>query len=185
MTLLYLRHGQTDWNARNLVQGRTDIPLNETGRRQARERAAELVAHQPPVELIYASPMKRARETAGIIQQALDVPIHFDDRLVELNFGLLEGADRAQLLGGSALGHLDALGEAEFLRQGKSLYGRVGDFLDEISDRHPGQCVLVVAHGGVGRMVHRYFHGQDETDATKHGNAVLRTYPTSSPAPQS
>jgi len=180
LTLLYLRHGQTDWNAHNLVQGRTDIPLNETGRAQARAQAEALSSHQPPVEIIYASPMKRARETAEIIQKALDVPLRFDDRLVELCFGKLEGVHRTQLQGGSAIGHLTALGEAECLRQDaetlSALYERVGGFLDELAAPHAGQCVLVVAHGGVGRMVHWYFHGQDESDASKHGNAVLRHY---------
>ena len=180
MTLLYLRHGQTDWNARNLVQGRTDIPLNERGREQARAQAEALTTHRPPVEIIYASPMKRARETAEIIQQALDMPLRFDDRLVEMSFGKLEGIDRTLLIGGGIVGHWAALGEEEFLRQGAetflALYERVGDFLDDLFARHAGQCVLVVAHGGVGRMVHWYFHGQDESDVSKHGNAVLRCY---------
>jgi len=180
MTLLFLRHGQTDWNAQNRVQGRTDIPLNERGREQARERAAELLEHQPPVEIICASPMKRARETAEIIQRALGVPLRFDGRLVEQGFGKLEGIHRTQLIGGSIAGHWDALGEAEFLRLGaepfSALHERVGAFLDELAAAHAGQCVLVVAHGGVGRTVHRHFHGQDEKDPSKHGNAVLRTY---------
>ncbi|MDR2686749.1 MAG: histidine phosphatase family protein, partial [Oscillospiraceae bacterium] len=118
MTLLYLRHGQTDWNARDLVQGRTDIPLNETGRAQARARATELIGYRPPVDVIYASPLKRARETAEIIQSALGVPLYFDNRLMEMRFGRLEGVPRTQLAGGSVFGHWAALGEAEFLRQG-------------------------------------------------------------------
>ena len=180
MTLLYLRHGQTDWNARDLVQGRTDIPLNEAGRAQARERAAELLGHQPPVEIMYASPLLRAKETAEIIQQALGVPLRFDDRLMEMCFGNLEGINRTQLVGGSVFGHWAALGEAEFLRQGAetayALYERVADLLDELGAAHAGQTVLVVAHGCVGRMVHWYFHGRDETDTAKYGNAILRRY---------
>ena len=180
MTLLYLRHGQTDWNARNLVQGRTDIPLNGTGREQARAQAQALTSQQPPVDVIYASPMLRARETAEIIQRALGAPLYFDDRLMEQCFGKQEGVHRTELIGGSIATHYAALGEAEFLRQGaetfSALYERVGDFLDGIASRHTGQCVLVVAHGGVGRMVHWYFHGHDESDASKHGNTVLRRY---------
>jgi len=180
MILLYLRHGQTDWNAQNRVQGRTDIPLNETGRAQARERAAELLSHRPPVEIIYASPLLRAKETAEIIRGALGVPLRFDDRLMEQCFGKLEGVHRTQLIGGCIAGHHAALGEAEFLRQGAeslhALYKRVGDCLDELGEKYVGQTVLVVAHGGVGRMVHWYFHGHDETDTALHGNAVLRRY---------
>ena len=180
MILLFLRHGQTDWNARNLVQGRTDIPLNEIGRGQARAQAEALASHEPPVDIIYASPLLRAKETAEIIQSPLGVPLRFDGRLVELCFGKLEGVHRTQLQSGSAIGHLAARGEAECLRQGaetfSSLYERVGGFLDELTALHAGQCVLVVAHGGVGRMVHWCFHGQDEEDVSKHGNAVLRRY---------
>jgi len=169
MTLLYLRHGQTDWNAKGLVQGRTDIPLNETGREQARNRAAELVSHRPPVEIIYASPLLRARKTAEIIHQGIDVPLRFDDRLAERYFGTLEGTKTMWWLSESEC----ALHGAE---SSLALYERVSGFLDELAARHAGQTVLVVAHGCVARMVHWYFHGQDETDTAKHGNAILRCY---------
>jgi len=122
----------------------------------------------------------RAKETAEIIQQALGVPLRFDERLVECGFGKLEGVSRTQLAGGSVFGHWAAVGEAEFLRQGAeslyALYERVGDFLDAVGARHAGQTVLVVAHGGVGHMAHWFFHGRDETDPAKYGNAILRTY---------
>jgi len=180
MTLLYLRHGQTDWNAQGRIQGRTDIPLNETGREQARAQALALVSHEPPVDVIYASPLLRARETAEIVQQSLEVPIYFDERLVERCFGSYEGTLRAELVGGSIASHGAALGEAELERQGveslEILGKRVCGFLDEITAGHEAQTVLVVAHGGVGRMVHWHFHGQDESDKSKHGNAVLRIY---------
>ena len=170
MNLLYLRHGQTDWNAQRLIQGRTDIPLNETGRAQAREQAAALGNHKPPVEIVYASPLKRARETAEIIQQALGVPLWFDDRLMEQCFGSLEGTQLTRWFE-----------EAEFLQHGAepsaALYERVCDFLDDIGEAHEGQTVLVVAHGRVGHAVHWYYHGHDETDTSLHQNAVLRHYP--------
>lgn len=170
MTLLFLRHGETDWNAQGLIQGRTDIPLNETGRAQAREQAAALRSHQPPVGIIYASPLKRASETAQIIQQALGVPLRYDDRLVEQCFGSLEG---------TRITHwMDA---AELAQHGAepfpALYERVCDFLDELDAAHAGQTVLVVAHGRVASMVQWYYHGHDNTDAALHKNAVLRRYP--------
>jgi len=152
MTLLYLRHGQTDWNARGLFQGRTDIPLNETGRAQALERASELLEHQPPIEIIYASPMMRAKETAEIVQGVLGVPIYFDERLIERDFDSLEGTP---IVAG--------LGEEGLARHGAepftALHERVKSFLDDIAARHPEQCVLAVAHGNVGRMVQYCHHG--------------------------
>ena len=152
MTLLYLRHGQTDWNAQGLFQGRTDIPLNETGRGQAREQAEMLLSHEPPVDVIYASPLKRARETAEIVQQALDVPLRFDDRLIERCFGDLEGTPIVRGLGEEGLARHGAESFA-------ALHGRVKGFLDDIAARHPGQCVLAAAHGNVGRMVQQCCHG--------------------------
>jgi len=152
MTLLYLRHGQTDWNARNLFQGRTDIPLNETGREQARAQAAALIGHEPPVEVIYASPLKRARETAEIVQNALDVPLHFDERLIERDFGSLEGTLITRGLGEEGLARHGAEPFA-------ALHERVKGFLEDIAARHPEQCVLVAAHGNVGRMVQTCCHG--------------------------
>ena len=152
MTLLFLRHGQTDWNAQGLFQGRTDIPLNETGREQARAQAEALVSHEPPVDVIYASPLLRASETAEIVQQALGVPIDFDERLVERCFGDLEGTP---IVRGQDEEGLARHGAESF----SVLHERVKGFLDDIAVRRPGQCVLVVAHGNVGRMVQYCIHG--------------------------
>ncbi|MCL1951870.1 MAG: histidine phosphatase family protein [Oscillospiraceae bacterium] len=168
MTLLFLRHGQTDWNAQGLFQGRTDIPLNETGREQARDRVAELLAHDPPVEVIYASPLLRAKETAEIVQQALGVPIHFDDRLIERCFGSLEGTVIVR-------GLLDEEGLAQHGAESfAELHERVSAFLDEIKARHPAQCVLVAAHGNVGRMVQYCYNGGG---AVRIENGALMRFP--------
>jgi broad specificity phosphatase PhoE len=86
----YLRHGQTDWNAHDLAQGGTDVPLNERGREQAREAAGLLRAHR--IAGIVASPMSRARETAEIVAEALGgLPIATDTDLREACFGEREG----------------------------------------------------------------------------------------------
>ena len=74
MKLYIFRHGQTDGNVRNIVQGAgVDIELNETGRRQAERLAAELKGEG--LDVIYASPMKRADETARIVAAAAGVPV--------------------------------------------------------------------------------------------------------------
>ena len=166
MTLLYLRHGQTDWNAQRLFQGRTDIPLNETGRGQARAQAQALSSHQPPVDLIYASPLLRAKETAEIVQQALGAPIYFDERLVERGYGDLEGTPITGYVGEEGL----AQHGAEPFSQ---LHERVKGFLEDIAARHPAQTVLVVAHGGVGRMVQYCVHGGE---AVRMENGALMRF---------
>ena len=84
-----LRHGQTDWNVELRLQGSTDIPLNDTGRIQAR-RAAEVLSGRGLTRII-ASPLSRALETANIVGAKLGLTPAIDDRLIERNFGQFEG----------------------------------------------------------------------------------------------
>ena len=90
MTAFYvLRHGQTDWNQQMRLQGSTDIPLNETGREQARHAAGFLVGQG--LTKIIASPLSRALETARIVGERLGLEPVIDARLIERNFGNFEG----------------------------------------------------------------------------------------------
>jgi broad specificity phosphatase PhoE len=96
----YLRHGETDWNARGLSQGRSDIPLNENGLAQSARAAAALAANADryaPVERIVSSPLVRALRTAELVEEALvrsghrRLPIATDPELQEVCFGVQEG----------------------------------------------------------------------------------------------
>lgn len=89
MILYLLRHGETDWNAKERVQGATDTVLNKKGLQQAYV-AAEKLANEN-IETVYASDLKRARKTGDIVSAKLDLPIHYTKRLRELNFGKAEG----------------------------------------------------------------------------------------------
>ena len=102
ITIYFVRHGQTQWNARGLAQGSSDIELNNTGREQARkngERLADLVKGADPAKLDYVtSPMKRAKETMEILRAGLGLPAAdytIDRRLKELGFGVFEGTSWA------------------------------------------------------------------------------------------
>lgn len=85
----YLRHGETDWNRERRQQGQSDIPLNETGRAQARSVAGLLV--DCGIATICTSPLRRARETAEIVNRAIDVPLVVIGDLIECNWGVQEG----------------------------------------------------------------------------------------------
>ena len=92
-TIYFLRHGQTDWNAELRLQGQKDIPLNETGRGQARQNGrmlADLI--DDPARFRYiASPIGRTRETMNLVRLELGLPSHgyeTDDRLKEISFGI-------------------------------------------------------------------------------------------------
>ena len=96
ITIYFVRHGQTDWNAASRYQGQRDIPLNDTGRQQAK-RNGEMLARTltSPATLDYvASPLSRARETMQIMRRALSLPeldYRTDDLLQEVHYGHWEG----------------------------------------------------------------------------------------------
>ena len=90
MTFAFIRHGQTDWNRDELLQGASDIPLNERGRAQAVEAIAVLAGVDWRV--IVSSPLSRARETAEIIAVGLGIELGASyNELVERNYGAAEG----------------------------------------------------------------------------------------------
>lgn len=93
MIICLVRHGQTNWNIRHLLQGRTDNELNETGKTQAKQVGEYLKKHDPNWDVFVSSPLKRATQTAEIIKDSLgfEDEIIIDENLIERAFGELEG----------------------------------------------------------------------------------------------
>ena len=89
MRLYIIRHGETEWNVLRRFQGRSDIPLNDEGRRLARITAE--APSEVPFARIYTSPLKRAYETAMIIKGERDIPVIEEPRIIEIGFGDYEG----------------------------------------------------------------------------------------------
>ena len=87
MRIFAVRHGQTSWNAEGRVQGRSDIPLNREGRRQALETAGKLAGLDAAIGMVITSPLRRARETAEIIAGHLGAGIEIHEEIVERDFG--------------------------------------------------------------------------------------------------
>ena len=90
MKLYLVRHGQTDWNIKKQAQGVADIELNATGIAQAEALRDRIAAEDLHFDVVYASPLRRARKTAEIITNNRP-DIIYDDRLVERSYGDLEG----------------------------------------------------------------------------------------------
>ena len=147
MTLFGLvRHGQTDYNLRDLFQGSSDIPLNETGITQAHAALDEL----PPVDwdVVVSSPLQRAEQTARII--AADHGIDFggtDARFVEIDWGLAEGKP-VQLMQQTYPGR-----SFPGIEDAQQVADRGYDGLEALEERYRGQKVLVVAHGTLIRFL--------------------------------
>ncbi|MGC4175008.1 histidine phosphatase family protein [Demequina sp.] len=92
MTRLFIvRHGETEWNKLDLLQGSTDIPLSDAGREQARIMAAVLSQLVSPDAVLVSSPLSRAHDTGLALGAVLGVPVALDDRLRERAYGVWEG----------------------------------------------------------------------------------------------
>ena len=174
MKLYVARHGQTQWNVDNKVCGVTDVPLTDVGLEQACRLAEEAARY--PIDVIIASPLLRARQTAETVAAALGLPVAVDERLHEQRYGIFEGKDR---------------GDPAFLantRQfvtrypgGESMFDlayRVYDLLHEIKVTYPDKNVLLVCHGGVFRVIHTYFYDMSNDAYFHHSapNAELVAY---------
>jgi 2,3-bisphosphoglycerate-dependent phosphoglycerate mutase len=106
-TLILVRHGQSQWNARSLFTGWGDPPLTDRGRRQAQESGRQLASRVDgdnrvdPLEVVHTSQLARARETAAILLASAgmgDVPVRHDWRLNERHLGQLQGLTKRQVV---------------------------------------------------------------------------------------
>jgi probable phosphoglycerate mutase len=153
--LILIRHGETQWNLDQRIQGHHDVPLTEKGLEQARLLARHLV--DEPLHAVYSSDLSRARQTAEILAAGRS-DIRFDPRLREAGMGRFEGHTPKELrerypeafeawrrdsvrnrpLGGETL---------------EDLQERCLAALRDLLPRHPGQTVAVVTHGGPVRVM--------------------------------
>jgi probable phosphoglycerate mutase len=138
--LLLVRHGETDWNAEGRLQGHTDTPLNDFGRRQARALAEDLA--DEALDAVYSSDLSRARETAEILAGRLGLSVVLDRGLREKDWGTWEGLTSAER------DHVELAGETTEAHR-----ARVLSSLRSIAARHPAGRVRVITHGGSVRRV--------------------------------
>lgn len=151
MTEMWLvRHGQTDWNLANIFQGQSDIPLNETGIKQAQSLALKLAG--TPFDAIYSSDLSRARQTAEIIAEQIRLPVTIDPRLREIRQGIWEGLSVDEVKQKFAP---DFSRDSEYLTTPRApgaetlsqVITRMIEIANEIHDKHNGQRVLLSSHG--------------------------------------
>ncbi len=151
-SVLAVRHGETAWNRETRIQGQLDIPLSPLGAAQA-SRLAQALDGQG-VEVIYASDLARARQTAEAVAQQLGLALQLEPGLRERGFGLFEGLTWAEIeTRWPAESERWRRRDPEFAAQGgeslQDFYARAVAAVEALASRHPGQTVLIVAHGGV------------------------------------
>lgn len=166
-----VRHGETEWNAVNKVLGRTDIPLNDEGIKQAHEIARSL--KDIKIDIFLCSPLCRTRQTADAISDETGIRYTIDDRLIEQDYGRFEGVDRSDREYQSAKREYFVRypgGESFF-----DLAARVYPLIEELGDTN----ALLVTHGGICRIIRSYFEdmGNEEFVQFAQGNCEVRMYP--------
>ena len=158
--LLILRHGETEWNVKGLMQGATDSPLTAKGVRQAQDQAKILARLDFTGFQVLSSPQGRALRTAQIALGGQGHDIQIDNRLREIGVGDVIGQDRKVLAelhaGPHFLSYYDALPGGEGFQ---ALYGRCYDLLSMLN----GPSVLV-CHGVTSRMLRVVALGLDISD---------------------
>ena len=158
--ILAIRHGETAWNVDTRLQGHLDIPLNDEGLRQA-QHLAQALGQSETIDAIYASDLSRAHITAQAIAQATGNTVSTHPGLRERHFGAFQGRTFAEI-------EVELPEHAWHWRKrtpdwvppdgGESLIAlreRIVATVDELAARHPGQQVVMVAHGGVLDILYR------------------------------
>jgi broad specificity phosphatase PhoE len=158
-----IRHGETDWNKRGILQGWLDVPINAQGREQAQQMALGLF--EAGIDVVWSSPLARALETAKIVATTLQIPQpSVNDGLKERNFGAIQGIPKDELA------ELNPAQLEQILRRNPAAQFVGGESMDEFADRvlgaissigkcNLGKRVLLVTHGWVLDVVTRHVSG--------------------------
>ncbi len=166
LTLYFVRHGETDWNAERRYQGQTDIPLNDRGRAQSRRNGEALRTFLPDIENadFVASPLGRTRETMEILRASLGLDpagYRVDRRLIELSYGSWEGQLQMNLPNTDPQGLSDRkLDPFRWRPVGGESYADLLRRTIEWADTLDRDTVIS-SHGGVSRCLRAHLLGLD------------------------
>jgi probable phosphoglycerate mutase len=162
--LLLIRHGETDWNRAQRIQGQIDIALNETGVAQA-QRLGQALAGEP-IAAIYASDLDRAQVTAQAVSRVSGVALRTDLRLRERHYGAFQGLTYDEIVEqwpqqAQSWRERDPSFAPEGGESLLDLYARVLPALESLASAHSGEQIVWVTHGGVIDVLYRIATRQD------------------------
>ncbi|MBI1907517.1 MAG: histidine phosphatase family protein [Rhodocyclales bacterium] len=161
--LCLVRHGETAWNAQRRLQGHLDIPLNEIGHVQADATARNLAGHR--FAALYSSDLARAQQTAQAIAGLTGLGAVIMEQLRERHYGAFQGLtydeartrypdDYARFKGRDCDSPIPGGGESL-----QTFNRRISSALEQLTERHRGEQILIVTHGGVLDIAHRRASG--------------------------
>ena len=157
MVLYLIRHGRTDWNDKGLLQGKSNIPLNDDGIKSAKKLHEYFLDKN--IDLCFSSPLTRTLETAEIIFPNLNIIT--DERIVERDLGKFEGKSYAEYHLNNFWNYKEnsTYGEVEPVQD---LLKRSDLFLKEIKQKYSDKNIAIVSHGAFLRALHYTIVGYNE-----------------------
>lgn len=180
--LYVVRHGETDTNKEVRINGRsTDLPLNKTGIKQSEELAKEV--DMSTFDVIYTSPMKRAKQTAEILNQGVHDELLQDERLAEADYGSWDGVRESEIYpkypqvidenGFLLPNYIDYAKDGEDYQD---VYKRVESFLQDIT-KLGDKKVMAVCHGFISRSIFKQVTGiTDISTVVQSANCGVSKY---------
>lgn len=161
MKFYIIRHGKTELNGSGRTTGQLDIPLTEIGIQQIENARKEL---PKDIVAIYSSDLVRTKQTTDILNRNLQLPVFYDPRLRERSFGSLEGQEWDAFDPDGSLHKKDSNQEYDYREYGgesvDDVKNRVFASFKNIAEKENGKPVLIVAHGGVIRLLHHIHNNQ-------------------------
>lgn len=162
MTIYVLRHGETALNAKGVMQGWINEPLNENGRELAAVTGRAMKEEGIRFDACISSPLRRARETVEIVlrESGCDIPVSFDDRIREIHFGDLEGRTFAEMGEAGQLFFRDPLRLSGFPggESVRDVCARTQAFLRELIAKDDGKTYLIGTHGCAARAMLNFLY---------------------------
>lgn len=156
-TMILVRHGQTEWNRVERFRGRADVPLNDTGMKQAELTGKRIASAWNPVA-VYSSPLSRAVKTAQAAATYFDLPVQVHSSLADIDYGKWQGLTPEQvrqewpeaLAAWYERPDQAAIPDGESLAQ---LRHRAMAMVNDLVERHAGETIVIVGHTVINRMI--------------------------------
>ena len=171
-----IRHGETDWNRTMRIQGASNIPLNSLGRQQAVAVAERM--KDMPIEVLYASDLDRAHDTAQQIALVKGMEVISSETLRERSFGDLEGKTRDEVnefFGGDRSYWSE--GGRFGIESMEDLEERAFQAIQQIAEREPGKRVAIVSHGAfINAFIARITNGENGSGKLRLDNTSICSF---------
>ena len=175
MELYIMRHGETVWNAKGIIQGRSHNRLSSNGKLQAGLKADEL--KDIDFDYIFASPLMRTIQTANIVNKYHNKKIIKDNRIIEIDQGVFASRKKSTLTDEERL-ILKNRDDVNHIESYDAVQKRVNDFVDYLKSKFTNEKILIVTHRGIAEAIYLYIKEnsaiQEGTNLNLFNNADVR-----------